>query len=58
MAKRKTTTITDPNFETLKNLAFWHGHQPTYFYFKSLVNYKSNNPMYAAKAAEVASAGE
>jgi hypothetical protein len=42
--------VSTTDFATLRNLAFYSGYSPTYFYFKSLVNYKSDKEEYNAKA--------
>lgn len=55
MAKTKLTT--SQNFEHLKNLLFYNGHQPFYFYFNSLINYRSQDPIYNARAEGVAAEG-
>lgn len=46
---------TDLNsFKILKNLSFYDGHYPSYFYFNSLINYRSEtNILYNRKASEV-----
>lgn len=53
----KTELTTSQNFEHLKNLLFYNGHQPFYFYFNSLVNYESKDPIYNARAEGVAAEG-
>lgn len=45
-------------FKILKNLYYYDGHYPSYFYFNSLINYRiQNNPAYNAKADQVLAEG-
>ena len=56
MASNSGISMTS-QFELYRNLLFYYGHQPTYFYFNSLTNYESKRPEYNSMAEAVASKG-